>query len=236
VPALIVAAMVGGCSSDKSARALFEVQFQASSDDGEPLAGVIIAGNGKKLGVTAADGTFTSHLRAREGSTLRPRATCPKGFREPLQPQPLTLRRFRSLDRKADELRVSIECRATERLVALVVNTDRRPDLPVVMDGREIGRTNSEGVAHLALRMAPNTTFRVALDTSDQRTLRPKSPTATFTVGDADSLVLFDQAFVEEIKRKKRRRRKKAKPPPVDTRPNKIVGPDKKRRWRRVGG
>ena len=147
------------------------------------------------------------------------------------------MRRFRSLDRRADELRVSIECRATERLVALVVNTDRRPDLPVIMDGREVGRTNSEGVAHLALRMAPNTTFRVALDTSADKTLRPKSPTATFTVGDADSLVLFDQAFVEEIKRKKRRRRKKkAKPPPVDTRPNKIVGPDKKRRWRRVGG
>ncbi len=232
--AIAAALIVAGCSS-KEKRSVFDVEFAAHSDDGQPLAGVVITANGNPLGTTQADGVLRTVLRARPGSMLRPRATCPEGYREPVQPAPLRLRNFRTLEvGKDDKLRVSIECRASERMVALVVNTDQRADLPVMMEGHEIGRTNAEGVAHVALRMAPNSTFRVALDTSQQAKLRPRNPIATFTVGDADSLVLFDQAFVEEVKKKKHhRRRKKPKPKPEDPRPTKIVGPD--RTWRHVG-
>ena len=227
--------LASSCSSTTKNRALFEVYFEATTDDGIPLPGVEINGNGRQLGVTTDDGMLRAFLRANEGATLRTRATCPPGYREPEQLPPLTLRRFRAITiGGGDQLRVSIECRASERRVALIVNTDQRIDLPIIMDGKEVGFTNTEGVAHVALRMAPNTTFRVALDTSEHPRLRPKSPIATFTVGDADALVVFDQGFAEEVKPKKRRRRrpKKATPPQVDPRPKKLVAP--KRSWRNV--
>jgi len=234
--AIALLAVMGACSGGSSDRAVFDLYFEARNDTGQPLAGVTISGNGKQLGVTGKDGVLHTWVRAKDGSNLRARAVCPEGYREPVQPAPMRLRRFRSIQRSdRGELRVSIECRASERLVALVVNTNKRSDLPVLMDGREIARTNAEGVAHIALRVAPNSTFQVALDTSAYASLRPKSPLGTFTVGDSDSLVVFDQDFAEEKKKKKRRRRKKAKPKAKDHRPSKITGP-KKRRWRSIRG
>lgn len=228
--------IVGACSGGSSDRVVFDLIFEAKNDTGQPVPGVVISGNGKQLGNTGADGVLRAYIRAKDGTSLRARAVCPEGYREPAQPAPMRLRHFRSVASKdRGELRVTIECRATERLVALVVNTNKRADLPVLMDGREIARTNAEGVAHVALRVAPNSTFQVALDTSDQENLRPKSPLGTFTVADADSLVVFDQPFEEVVKKKKRHhRRKKHKPPPEDPRPKKIVGP-KDRKWHSVG-
>jgi len=235
IAAVMLFGIAGACSGGSSDRAVFDLFFEAKNDTGQPVPGVVISGNGKQLGMTGAEGVLHAFVRAKDGSSLRARAVCPEGYREPVQPAPMRLRRFRSIDRSdRGELRVTIECRATERLVALVVNTNKKADLPVLMDGREIARTNAEGVAHIALRVAPNSTFQVALDTSANEALRPKSPLGTFSVADSDSLVVFDQSFDEVVKRKKRHHRRKVKPPPEDPRPTKIVGP-KNRKWHSVG-
>ena len=225
----VLLAALGACSGTTGDRVGFDLYFEARSDSGEPVRGVIITGNGQHLGITGRGGQLHAALRARDGVSLRVRAACPVGFREPVQPGVMRLRRFRSVgDSDRGELRVTIECRASERLVALVVQTNKRAGLPVLMDGRELARTNSEGVAHIPLLVAPNSTFQVTIDTSAHPRLRPKSPLGSFAVSDADALVVFEQEFTEhekKAKKKKRRRRKKARPKPKDTRPTKIQGP-----------
>lgn len=234
---IAVVVVLAACGGRDPHDALFQVVFTARSDDGAALAGVAIEGNGRSLGVTDSGGELRTWLRAREGAAVRVRAACPEGYRPPDQPPPLTLRRFASVAGEGPrELGLSIECRAAERLIALVINTDRRAGLPVVMNGRELARTSAEGVAHVGLRLPPNTTFQITLDTASDAALRPRSPVATFSVGDADSIALFDQRFVEERPAPKpRRRRANSKPaaPPPDPRPTKLVGPE--RTWRSVG-
>jgi hypothetical protein len=75
----------------------------------------------------------------------------------------------------------------------------------VKLGGREVARTDAAGVAHLAMRMMPNTTFRLQIDTAARPDLAPQSPGATFTVPDTDEVFLYDQPF--EVRRAKRRGR-----------------------------
>ena len=83
--------LASACSGSSSNRVVFDVTFEARTDDGKPLAGVGIVGNGKALGVTTDEGVLQAWVRVKEGATLRTRATCPEGYREPVQPAPLRI-------------------------------------------------------------------------------------------------------------------------------------------------
>jgi hypothetical protein len=60
--------------------------------------------------------------------------------------------------------------------------------------GREVARTDSSGVAHLALALRPGERFELGLDTTG-KPLLPKSPRAVFVASNDDELVFFDQRF-----------------------------------------
>jgi hypothetical protein len=190
----------------------YSLVLRAHSDDGAPLAGVEFRGNGTRLGTTGAAGTVTASLVAREGTVMTVRAHCPDGFRSPERPHLLTLRRFEGLrESSAGRLDVTAECRPTQRRGVVVVRAAGQPDLPVLMHGSEVARTDRHGVAHMLVALAPHSSFRVEIETSKRPRLRPQNPVATFTMRDEDDLFLFDPEFTE--KRKKRKPRKKRRPP-----------------------
>jgi len=212
--ALLVATLAFGCEEERP-EPPFRVTFLAESD-GEPLAATRIIADGNVIGETGRRGLLRVDLRGREGQAVSVNAQCPEGFRPPAQLPLLTLRRFRGLDPATAErgIEMTIECPPGERVAALVVRAGGQPDLPVLMRGREIGRTDASGAAHLVFRMRPNTSFRVQLDTSQREDLRPQNPGQTFAVPDNDEILVFDQPFEVQTKRRPPRR-----PPPVETGP-----------------
>jgi hypothetical protein len=221
-------ALLCACSAPPSRPPVaFSTAFAAESD-GAPLAGVTITVAGHVVGATDERGRLTVDLRGQEGEALPVSAACPAGHRasEPL-PR-LTLRRFRGLGDRAGGLAMTVQCPPHERQIAVVVNANGRVDVPVLIQGREVTRTNSRGVAHVALAMRPSQTFRLALDTTGHVGLRPQNPSMTFTVPDHDEVLVYDQPFEEPAR--PRARRIVAPAPPAEL-PRVPVRIDPHRAW-----
>lgn len=205
---------------DEQRLSRFRVTFTSLSD-GEPLGGVSVIADGQPVGTTGPDGLLRIEVEGHEGRTLSVHAQCPSGYRAP-EPLPvLTLRSFQGLDPVAAErgLEMTISCPPSERTAAIVVRTGQ-PDLPIRMRGQELARTDAAGVAHFALTLRPNTTFRLAIDTSLRTDLRPQNPSVSFTIPDADEVFLYDQPF--ETKRRPRRVRVRPAEPPPPALPTRI--------------
>ena len=90
------------------------------------------------------------------------------------------------------------------------------PGVAILFHGKEIGRTDENGVAHLAMRFDSGTKVELVLDSKTASPLRlaPADPVVAIEVRDEDEIVVFDQRFIEEkpvpVKVKKRY---KAPPP-----------------------
>lgn len=211
---LFVLLPLGACEEERPVPT-HRVTFTARSDD-EPLAGVRIVADGRPLGETGEDGQLRVDLPGREGQAVAVSAQCPAGHRAPEQLPLLTLRTFRGLDPAAAErgIEMSIACPPAERTAAVVIRTgDDGADLPILMGGREVARTDESGVAHLVMQLRPHTSFRLQIDTSEEENLRPQNPGATFSVPDDDEIFLYDQPFqVERPRRRWRPRRREPEP------------------------
>lgn len=202
----------------------FPVTFTASSDPGRPLAGVQITANAGALGQTGPDGTLRVELTGPEGSPVQVGATCPAGFRSPVGLPTLTLRQVVSLDpaTAGRGLQVGIQCPPTHRHGVIVVRAageTAQANLPVMVAGREVARTDASGTAHVALDMEPGATFQVLLATAENPLLRPANPRRDFTFQDQDDYFVFDQRFEVEVPRRVVRRR----PPPAPVAPQVVL-------------
>ena len=212
-------AALGGCGEEPPPPR-FPVTFTAEADPGDRLAGVGISANGAPIGATGADGTLRVDLTGPEGSPVQIGATCPDGHRQPTSLPMITLRRVVSLDpaTAALGLQVSISCPPTQRHGVVVVRAggdSPQPNLPVMIDGREVARTDSSGVAHVALDMQPGQSFGVLLATNDFPNLRPQSPRMSFVFPDQDELFVFDQRFEVEQPERPRARPRRRRPQPT---------------------
>ena len=212
---LVLTVLLAGCEEERPPPT-YRVTFTAKSD-AEPLEGVRIVADGRPLGDTDEDGILRVDLTGREGQAVAVNAQCPPGHRAPEQLPLLTLRTFRGLDPAAAErgIEMTVACPPAERTAAVVIRTgDEGADLPVMMAGREVARTDESGVAHLVMEMRPHSTFRLQIDTSANERLQPQNPGATFTVPDADEIFLYDQPFqVKQRRRRWRPRRREPEPP-----------------------
>lgn len=198
----------------------YPVTFVAVSDPGEPLAGVTIVAGGMNA-VTDATGMLSVELQGPEGSTVPITATCPAGHRLATAPPALVLRRVIDLTTGSTAaLQVSVACPPTSRHGVIVVRATGegpREGIPVLVDGREMARTDRSGVAHVVLEGAPGSAIQVQLATSSVLPLlRPADPTMPFTFRDADDIFVFDREFeLEEVAAPTVRRRRRATPAPA---------------------
>jgi len=217
---LLALAALLGCEEERPPPT-YRVTFIATSD-GDPLAAVRVIADGTPLGDTGEDGTLGVTLQGREGQAVAVSAQCPQGHRAPEQLPLLTLRSFRGVDPTAADrgIEMTIACPPSDRIAAVVIRASGQPDLPVMMRGREVARTDESGVAHLMLTESPNTTFRVELDTTEREDLRPQNPGATFTLPDSNEIFLYDQPF--QIQQRRRRRRRPRPAPMGPTLPMRI--------------
>ena len=190
----------------------FRVNFVAMADDAR-LAGVEIRVAGRAIGRTNPNGELQVNLLGREGASVPYHIVCPTGYREVTDTFHLTLRTFgeRAAGNPGRGVEVTVRCLPALREAAVVVRTGGRAGLPVLIQGQEVTRTDSGGVAHFLMRMVPNSTFRVALDTSSLPRLVPANPSESFTLADADDVFVLDQRFTETPPP---RRHRPPRPPP----------------------
>lgn len=205
--AVVGVLIVASCDDEPVAPPRYPFTFTARADRA-PLEGVQIRVNGGVVGATNSEGVLRVDLTGPEGAQVRVEASCPEGHRDAAEPQTHTLRRVQSLDpaTSARGIEVPFACPPEHRNAVVVVRTHEQGGVPVLVDGREITRTDPSGAAHVHLAMAPGTTFQVLLDTRHNERLRPRSPTQTFTVPDRDDVFLLDQRFEEEQPPRVRRR------------------------------
>lgn len=184
----------------------FPVRFVAGSGEAA-VEDVSIAVGSSVLGRTDARGVLDVSLVGREGQTLALSASCPEGYRAGGAIPPLVLRQLRTVDahRRAERLHIAVPCLPEARTAMLVVRADGEAELPVIVDGREVARTDASGLAHVELTYAPYTTFEVVLRTDDRPELSPRNPARELTVPDAERIFVVDQRFV----------RPDVRPPPV---------------------
>lgn len=174
--------------------------------DLNPLAGAQISLRNVAAGTTDATGVAQFTLPGREGQVVPLTVRCPDHTRSPATALDVSLRTLNTLDPvlAARGIVQKVNCPPVDRTLAVIVRTDRRVGLPVQWQSVPITRTDDGAVAHVTFRARPNTTLALTLDTSGAPTLRPQNPTRQFVVPDRDDVMVWDQAFDEEIVRRPR--------------------------------
>lgn len=181
-----------GCSSKPPPR--FEVVVKVQGDPGEPLVNAKVLLQGKQVGKTDEKGRTVLGLKGAEGQTYAFTVQCPEGYKSPAKPTTVTLRRIEEPSKRPEYM---VDCPPTTRSVVVAVRADNGPNLPVVYLGEKIARTDDSGAADVLLKLPPNQSFKLSLDTSgdDNKHLRPQNPSATFDVKEKDDIFVFDQEF-----------------------------------------
>lgn len=205
---------------------VFPITFISESDPGSPLPGVTITVAGAPSAATGPDGTVRLELSGEEGTSVPVTAACPDGYRLATSLSPIVLRTTVGVGgAPAPGLRVGISCPPTIRHGVVVVRaggtgTAPRAGLPVLIENREVARTDASGVAHVALDMAPGQTFTVLIATATASPfLRPQDPQLTFQFPDADEIFAFDENFDEALPPPPERRPVHRRPPPTTSAP-----------------
>ena len=198
-----------GCGQSSASRQLVVLDFAVESDPGAPLAGVSIAVDGKPVGQSGATGSLRATISATLGQRIRIEHDCPQGYRDPSEPKMIRLGHYRSIGgHSPPPIQLAIRCPPTNRLAVIVVRADNGADLAVLLNERFMARTNAAGVAHFSTSAPPGTELRVTLDTSEQPSLVPRSPTRIVTMPDVHETFVIDQSF-ETAKRHPRKRRRR---------------------------
>jgi hypothetical protein len=177
-----------------------EIIVHVSGDPGRPLKDAALLYNGQKVAATGDDGIGKLKLTGKDGEGFDITVTCPEGFQSPSKPISVILRRL------ADPSKVpeyEVACPPTARTVVVAVRAEGGVNLPVMYLGREVGRTDGSGSAHVLLKLKPDEPFDLVLGTTEKgnERLRPQNPFASFVVKDHDDVFVFDQKFEQEKKK-----------------------------------
>jgi hypothetical protein len=198
------------CSAKHQTRSAAPITFVVESDPGLRLAGVKVYLEGRPLGHTDSTGSLTAEISDRAGSPLRLEHDCPTGHEVASDSRLLRLRPFGGVDASsAGPLQITLRCRPLHRRAVFIVRATNGDELPVLIDGEVVARTNSSGIAHFSTSAAPETDFLVQLDTRDRPELRPKTPGHLRALSTGDQIFLIEQSFERRAESRRKRFQKK---------------------------
>lgn len=178
---------------------VYEVVIRVTSDRDKPVKGAIISNDGKKVGTSGEDGAALLRLRGTEGEAFLFSVQCPAEYESPTKPIQVALRKMVDSTKRPE---YQAACPPSTRTVVVAVRAENGANVPVMYLGKEVGRTDDSGAAHVLLQLKPNESFELVLNTSDKayERLRPQNPVATFVVKGQDDVFAFDQKFSLEKK------------------------------------
>lgn len=199
--AALAVASAAGCGGNQ-APTLYPITLRVVSDN-RPMPGAAILLRDRELGRTDANGAFQMQTPGVEGTTVDLTIRCPDGFTSPAQPVAVVLRSTIALDRaqRGAGIETTAQCPPSQRIAAIVVRTPGRGNLPIQHNGREITRTDLQGVAHMIFRVAPRETIQLRINTDGYPQLVPRNPVLTVTTREGDDVYVASQNFDEEAVR-----------------------------------
>ncbi len=193
---VLAAAALASCEGAPNAARSFAVVFVVESDPGVRLSRVQVFADGKPMGETDSKGLVQAKIYGQPGQRSRIEHDCPDGHEVPAEPKTLRLRKFEGIDASRPlAMEITLRCRPMKRLAAFIVRAKNGPDLPVLLDGESVARTNGFGVAHFSIWSAAGTEYLIELDTTEHPRLLPRFPTHPFTLPDADEIFVVNQSF-----------------------------------------
>lgn len=206
--AVLSAAALASCEGPPTAVRPFAVAFVVESDPGVRLHRTRVFVDGDPAGESDSNGVVQTKIYGAPGQRLTIKHDCPDGYEAPFEPKILRLRKIDSIDRSdPPAMEITLRCQPMSRLAAFIVRAKNGRDLPVLLDGKRVARTNGSGVAHFSVRGTPRTQYIVELDTRQHPRLLPHSPTHLFTLPDGDEIFVVDQSFDVETEPRRRGRR-----------------------------
>jgi hypothetical protein len=204
---LVLAAVVPtSCARGSTSERSFAVVFVVESDPGIRIGRAQVFVDRKPIGKTDPDGVVQMKIVGQPRQLLRVEHDCPDGHEDPLEPKMLRLRSFEGVDPSSTlAMEITLRCPPEKRLAAFIVRAKNGSDLPVLLDGEKVARTNGSGVAHFSASGAVGTEYVIELDTTERPQLLPQFPTHLFTLPDADEIFMVNQPFDLEKERPRRR-------------------------------
>jgi hypothetical protein len=189
-------AACGAPENEDPTKLTFTVDVTVTSDPGVGTPGAELVAAGQKLATTRFDGRAHVSLRGAEGDAVEISVKCPSGFQSPTDPIGVSLRRLSAGSRVPSFV---VRCAPLTRTVVIGVRAENGPNLPVTYLGKEVGRTDACGAAHVVLSVKANEQIALVLDTKSggdkAPKLRPESPSLTFVAKDKDDFVTLEQRF-----------------------------------------
>ncbi|QQR90956.1 MAG: hypothetical protein IPJ88_04285 [Myxococcales bacterium] len=190
----------------------FPIEVFVETPDQVKLESVSLLVNDKLIGTTNARGQIAFELHGKVGDTNTLAIVCPKGFRSENDTARFRLREFSPIGDKQEirSLRHSFVCAPEKVKVAVLVSASGKENLPILIEGRTIARTNKNGVAHLVVESKPDERLTLLIDTQSDSLLQPQNPTKTLEVSATDAIYTFEQSFERKVR--KRRKIKHSRP------------------------
>lgn len=198
---LLAVLLVSGCKT-KPVPTLPKISIRASTTRGAPVTGAEVMMAGVVLARSDAAGAAKVDVGGSEGDTFELQVRCPSPLKSPAAP--LVIRR---LEIAGGDVEHAVKCEETRRTLVVVVRAEGGPDLPILYLGKEIGRTDASGAAHV--RLDTDIKDRVELilgtDGAQMAGAHPQNPSATFEPADHDEVKEMSVTFKRDAKPKPHR-------------------------------
>lgn len=201
---LLAVLLASGCKTKPvpSGPGESKISIRASTTRGAPVTGAEVMMAGVVLARSDAAGAAKVDVGGSEGDTFELQIRCPSPLKSPVSP--LVIRR---LQIAGGDVEHAVKCEETRRTLVVVVRAEGGPDLPILYLGKEIGRTDASGAAHI--RLDTDIKDRVELilgtDGAQMAGAHPQNPSATFEPSDHDEVKEMSVTFKRDAKPKPHR-------------------------------
>lgn len=199
-----------GCEEDINL--VFPVRVWVHSESGEPLPFAEVRGNGLMLGKTANKGNLDLLIRKVPGERVLFEPKCPEGYGNPIEDTVVVLRPVFNKNNQQIPLKINLTCVPKIRKNVVLVHLSasnsqpsllelmktRLAGLPVLVDGKEAGRTDVAGVLHLPLDREQGQEVEVTVNTQSIPNYRPQYPTIKVITTAEDNVYVLDQTFISK--------------------------------------
>lgn len=195
----------------------FPLEVSASDTNKEPVAGARVLVDGTAVGYTDRDGLFQAALTEQVGAEVTVSVEPPDGFKldgdatttqkmsltenmtgKGKKRVPVSLQAQLASTRKDYLLWVDLQCDET-------LDSGQCIDVPLMIDGEEVARTNEQGIAHLTVERVPASTLNISIDTPEYDgededeawKMKPADSEWSVDLGTDSQVLVIEQAFTD---------------------------------------
>lgn len=173
-----------------------DAELHITSDTGAPVEGAEIVAGGATVERSDKDGIARLKVAGEVGDSFEIRVSCPQGYLSPggsIRLQVLGIP-------GAPPARHSVTCPRARHSVVVAVRADGGAHLPILHLGKEIGRTDGAGAAHLLFEMGKGTRTEIVLATNDEdhKKLHPQNPAYVVEARERDDVQVFAVKFTKD--------------------------------------